>query len=299
MCPPARRRAPRPLPAPLQTSCATTGRRSAARPTLWRTLPRRGSSFWSTAARWVQDLQCRRLVPRRCPAAAQAVWCNAPQALRAAAARWCVAVRACRHAAGSAPPTPTHTPAAPLLPLPCRPQPSPTVPTDTRINVTLQFVDACKDDKPTQITIQAVQRQCEAGGAAQNPLLQPWQADSVQVAVQAPPPNCEPAGGLGGRCLACRRVVSATTVWRRSLKAHDQLQCWVLTAPTVPPRLPAQTPAPPACRTSLATRCGAALAPRMQGTGCWGGCALLFPALARHATAEATTPLALRRCRPC
>lgn len=97
------------------------------------------------------------------------------------------------------PPGPTVTRASPV---PC-PQPAPT-PGDTYVNVTLEFVDACNKDKPTKLTIQGLVRQCEAGGQAQNPLLQPWQADSVKVAVQPLPPNCECAGGpcLVFPCLA-------------------------------------------------------------------------------------------------
>lgn len=52
-------------------------------------------------------------------------------------------------------------------------------------------MDACNKDKPTKLTIQALQRQCEVDGKAQDPLLQPWQADSIKIAVQPLPPNCE------------------------------------------------------------------------------------------------------------
>lgn len=105
-------------------------------------------------------------------------------------------------------------------------------PGDTYVNVTLQFVDSCNKDKPTKLTIQGLVRQCEAGGQAQDPLLQPWQADSVKVAVQAVPPNCECAAFA--RCLvlcswhnsavACCALSVALLHWWHSVLALPQWQ---------------------------------------------------------------------------
>lgn len=101
---------------------------------------------------------------------------------------------ACRAAGGQDHPPPRRARCFPPLP----PQPGAT-PGDTAVNVTLQFVDACNKDKKTPLTIQALVRQCAAaaaGGPPQNPLLQPWQSDSVKIeVVPAVPSNFTcPAG---------------------------------------------------------------------------------------------------------
>ena len=87
------------------------------------------------------------------------------------------------------------------LSLPPREQPSRSTPGDTYVNVTGEFVDTCNKDKLTKITIQALVRQCQQNGTAQNPLLQPWQADSVKIVVQPLPANCESAGQAVEACM--------------------------------------------------------------------------------------------------
>lgn len=62
-----------------------------------------------------------------------------------------------------------------------------TAPTDTYVNLTATFKNTCKGGDPQQrLDLRALLRTC----SGQDPLLQPWAADSVDVALEPLPANC-------------------------------------------------------------------------------------------------------------
>lgn len=77
-----------------------------------------------------------------------------------------------------------------------------TAPTDTYANLTATFKNACKGGDPEQrLSLQALLHTCPG----QDPTLQPWEADSVEVAVEPLPANCEPSWGAEPAPLCCDR----------------------------------------------------------------------------------------------
>jgi hypothetical protein len=85
---------------------------------------------------------------------------------------------------------------------------------DMFVNVTVRFKDSCTGGIPeAELREEVLVKQCPG----QDPLLQPWAADSVIVAVQARPANC---GCTAACCWCCR--------WRHlsvSVLARPHLQC--------------------------------------------------------------------------
>ena len=105
------------------------------------------------------------------------------------------------------------------MPLPPPPLPPPPAmlqpglnPEDTFVNATFRFKNSCSGGSPeTELREEVLVKQCPG----QDPLLQPWAADSVSVAVQARPANCE----CTAACRWCCR-------WRHlSVSARPHLQC--------------------------------------------------------------------------
>jgi hypothetical protein len=75
------------------------------------------------------------------------------------------------------------------------------------VNATFRFKNSCSGGSPeTELREEVLVKQCPG----QDPLLQPWAAASVSVAVQARPANCESA--QQHRLYRCRRSSLALSV---------------------------------------------------------------------------------------